>query len=74
MGCQRRNQYLALGAIARLRGDGLLHFLNKDAAIVSKMDGPHRCATLWKAECKQQIVRSRTTVTQDREGKLSRGV
>jgi hypothetical protein len=29
---------------------------------------------LWKVACKQQIVPSRTTVTQDREGKLSRGV
>jgi anti-anti-sigma factor len=37
------------------------------------MDEPHRCASLWKAACKQQIVLSRKTASQDREGKLSRG-
>src|SRR6266478_517018 len=31
----------------------------------AKMDGPHRCAPVWKVACKQQIVLSGTTVTQD---------
>jgi anti-sigma B factor antagonist len=38
------------------------------------MEGPHHCASLWKVACKQEIVPSKETVTQDRAGKLSRGL
>jgi len=38
------------------------------------MDEPHRCASLWKVACKQQIAPSKKTVDSGSWGKLSRAV
>src|SRR5258708_4827061 len=74
MGRHRRNQYLALGPSPGCEAMACSTSRIKTQSSSAKMDEPHRCASLWKAACKQQIVLSRKTATQDREGKLSRGV
>jgi hypothetical protein len=74
IGRHRRNQYLALGPLPGCEAMACSTSRIKTQSSSAKMDEPHRCASLWKVACKQRIVLSRKTVTQDREGKLSRVV